>query len=257
MINLAEPCRPPGNFVTRLLLLLSCAFTCVAQAASENRVIVVDPYLELHTGPGRGYPIFHVVERNESVTLLRGKTDWIKLRTADGKEGWAYRDQMERTLAPSGERLRFTAQTAEDYQRRRWELGLLGGDYGGAALITIYAGYTFTPTLSAEFSASQALGDFSTATMAHLNLLSHPFPTWRYSPFFTLGAGGVRTEPRVTLVQARDRSDPTAHVGVGVRTYLTRRFIFRAEYKHHVVFTGIDERNEDIDEWKAGFAFFF
>jgi len=47
-----------------------------------------------------------------------------------------------------------------------------------------------------------------------------------------------------------------AHVGAGLRIYATRRFILRAEYKSYVVFTSRDD-NEEVEEWKVGFAFFF
>jgi hypothetical protein len=82
------------------------------------------------------------------------------------------------------------------------------------------------------------------------------FPEWRVSPYFTLGAGMIRTEPKGTIVATTDRTDGAAHVGVGLRTYLTRRFVFRAEYKTYVVFTSRDD-NEEPTEWKAGFSFFF
>ena len=29
----------------------------------ERKILIADPFIELHSGPGRGYPIFHVVER--------------------------------------------------------------------------------------------------------------------------------------------------------------------------------------------------
>ena len=41
-----------------------------------------------------------------------------------------------------------------------------------------------------------------------------------------------------------------------MRYYLTRRFFLRAEYKAHCVFTNRNQ-NEEADEWKVGFAFFF
>ena len=43
------------------------------EAAAQEKllqVFVSEPYLELSTGPGRGYPVFHVVEREESVDVL-------------------------------------------------------------------------------------------------------------------------------------------------------------------------------------------
>ena len=59
-----------------------------------------------------------------------------------------------------------------------------------------------------------------------------------------------------TIVEAPDRTDDIGHVGAGFRIYATRRFLLRAEYKSYVVFTSRDE-NEEIEEWKVGFAFFF
>jgi hypothetical protein len=103
---------------------------------------------------------------------------------------------------------------------------------------------------------SQVLGRFSDSTVASVNIVHLMYPDWRASPFFTLGAGAIHTEPKATLVATTDRTDSLAHAGVGVRTYLTRRFVFRAEYKTYVVFTSRDD-NEEIREWKAGFSFFF
>ena len=37
---------------------------------------------------------------------------------------------------------------------------------------------------------------------------------------------------------------------------ISRRFMFRAEYRSYVVFTSRND-NEEIDEWRGGFAFFF
>ena len=103
---------------------------------------------------------------------------------------------------------------------------------------------------------SQALGRFSDSTMATVNIVHLMYPDWRASPYFTLGAGVINTQPKATLVATVDRTDSLAQVGAGVRMYLTRRFVFRAEYKAHVVFTSRND-NEEVREWKAGFSFFF
>ena len=53
------------------------------EAAAQEKllqVFVSEPYLELSTGPGRGYPVFHVVEREASVDVLFRRTDWFKVR---------------------------------------------------------------------------------------------------------------------------------------------------------------------------------
>jgi hypothetical protein len=71
-----------------------------------------------------------------------------------------------------------------------------------------------------------------------------------------LGTGVLRTEPKATLVQTEDRTDQVGHVGIGLRAHLTRRLLLRGEYSSYLAFTSRDD-NEEVDEWKAGFAFFF
>lgn len=220
------------------------------------QVRIHEPYIELHTGPGRGYPVFHVVDRGEMVEVIKRRTDWFMLRTAKGKEGWARRSAMALTLTPAGEKTAFAEADFGDFSRRRWEAGVMAGDFEGADIITAYTGYMMTQNLSAELQLSQAFGNFSDALSASINLLAQPFPEWRASPFFLLGTGAIYTDPNVTLVNEEDRTEQITNVGVGLRVYLTRRFIFRAEYQNHVILQNTDD-NQEIDEWKAGFAFFF
>ena len=75
------------------------------QAAAREKllqVFVSDPYLELSLGPGRGYPVFHVVERDASVDVLYRRTDWFKVRDEHGVEGWARARDMRRTKLADG-----------------------------------------------------------------------------------------------------------------------------------------------------------
>jgi Bacterial SH3 domain len=243
-----------------VLLLISQYLLCgLVYGAEQYRVVqIADPYIELRTGAGRGYPIFLVVERGETITLLKRKTDWFKVRTKANQEGWVKLSQLQQTLGPTGEKTQFAEIAISDFMRYRWVLGVSGGDYGGAREISLYAGHRFAEHLSAELSLSQALGSYSSSLSVKAGLLAYPFTQWRYSPFFALGTGVVRTNPRTTLVQARDRTDQFASVGLGVQTYMTRRFVFRIEYNDYIVFsaTNAHDTNEEIHEWKAGFAIF-
>ena len=217
---------------------------------------VADPYLEMRTGPGRGYPVFHVVDRGEDVDIIKRRTDWFLVRALNGKEGWVNRAQMERTLQPDGDQVSFQPATIQDFTNARWETGLLAGDFGGANIISAYGSYSLNPNVSTELWLSQILGTFSNGYMASVNIVHETWPEWRFSPYFTLGTGVIHTMPKSTIVQGPDRTDPIGHVGGGFRIYVTRRFLLRAEYKSYVVFTSRDE-NEEVEEWKAGFAFFF
>jgi hypothetical protein len=229
----------------------------VAQAAGEFRTVsVADPFLEMHTGPGRGYPVFHVVDRGEAIEIVMRRTDWFKIRASNGTEGWVDRAQMERTLQPTGSAIEFEQANQQDFTDSKWELGILAGDFGGANIVSVYGGYSLNRNLSVEVWGSQILGNFSNGWTGSVNLTHEAWPDWRVSPFFTLGTGVIRTEPKSTIVQGEDRSDQVAHAGAGFRVYTSRRFILRAEYKSYVVFTSRDD-NEEVEEWKVGFAFFF
>lgn len=244
-----------------LLLVLSLGqFAIADHAAGAERqfreVTIADPFIELHTGPGRGYPVFYVAERGEQIAIKKRRTDWFQVQVARGQEGWVHFEQLGTTLEFDGDPFDLPALGFSDYATRRWEVGALYGDFGGANVIATYGSRSFTPNLSGEAWLSQALGRFSDSTMVTLNVVHLMYPDWRASPYFTLGGGVIKTEPKATLVATTDRTDSVALAGVGVRMYLTRRFVLRAEYKAHVVFTSRDD-NEEVREWKAGFSFFF
>ncbi len=225
-------------------------------AEAGLRVQVAAPYIELHSGPGAGYPILQVAERGEWVHILKRRTDWFKVRTRKGREGWVTIEQMRQVTLADGTPIYIEELTFERFRERDWELGLHGGEMDGAALLNLYAGYALSPNLSAEVDLSQALGSFSSQYMADVNLLMQPFPEWRYSPYFTLGTGLIYTSPHATLVLTEDRLDTSANVGVGIYAYLTRRFFVRGEYRRYTVFTGRDE-NEAFNQWKLGLGVFF
>jgi uncharacterized protein YgiM (DUF1202 family) len=252
----------------RAFLLLTCILMLAQNTAHADvfdrffgddrpiEVRIADPYIEMRSGPGRGYPVFHVEERGAWIEVLKRKTDWFKIRTGSGKEGWVARHQIERTLTPAGDRAEIRDATMQEFAQHRWEMGLMGGDFEGADVMTLYGGFSFTPNLSIEASLSRAFADFSDADMGDVSLAIHPFPNRRFSPFFSIGTGVIRSDAKTTLVQEPDSTDQLAHVGVGIRIYLARRFLFRAQYKNYVIFQSTDD-NQEIDEWKAGFSVFF
>jgi hypothetical protein len=243
-------------------LVLVLFAVCVAlpelasAAAAAYRVTVADPYLEMRTGPGRGYPVFHVVERGAQVEIDKRRTDWFKVETSRGKAGWVHRDQLLATLGPDGALVDLDEPGRENFASRRWEGNVMAGDFGGASVIGLIGGWAMHPSFTLELGISQAIGDVSDSWFATASIVHVFEPAWRFTPFVSLGTGVIRTDPKSTLVQAEDRTDQLAVAGIGVRGYLTRRFMVRAEYKSYVVFTSRDE-NEEVDEWKAGFAFFF
>ena len=245
----------PGLFV---LLVLMFGF---AQAEDEPvaQVTIADPFVELHTGAGTGYPIFHIIDRGSRISILKQRTNWIKIRAANGEVGWVSRDQMQQTLLPSGEKLTITEANQSDFSRRQWILGAAGGEFENAPIISIFTAYSFNQNLAAEISYGQSVGNISGSILLKANLLIQPFPEVSYSPFFTLGVGSIKVNPSATLVSSGRRDNSVAQVGIGIQHYLNRRFIFRFDFSEYIVFSAnnIEDKNEDISEWKAGFAVFF
>jgi hypothetical protein len=217
---------------------------------------VVDPYIELHTQPGRSYPVFYIAERGESVELLKQRTDWIKVRNQRGIEGWVHIDEIGRTVNEAGDALGLHSPNLESFANRKWEFGAMLGDFDGSDAITGYGGWQFTRNLSVEVAATENFGDFSDGSMLTGSIVHQMFPDWRYSPFLTLGGGVRETRPRSTLVGTEDRTDNVASVGGGMRIYLTRKLILRLQYKHYVVMTDRDD-DEEVNEWKIGISAFY
>jgi len=243
------------------VMLIIQLFSMDVYSASEplQQVKIADPYIEMHTGPGGGYPIFHVMERGALIEIIVQRADWYKIRTEKNKEGWVSFDQLSRTLSSNDEPLKFAQITQEEFTERDWEWGVMGGDFGGAPSLSVYGSYLFNPGFAAETSISQSIGDVSSSLLFKLGLVMQPFPEWEYSPYFLMATGIIDVKPSSTTIQPAERTNQFSNISLGVRTHLTQKIIFRLEYAQYIIFSATkdNDNNEDIKEWKAGLAVFF
>ncbi len=263
-IRSIQACRstnPVARLVGLVLLLIAAT---AAPAAQENlQVFVAEPYLELRTGPGRGYPVTQVVGRGEALDVLKQRTEWVKVRTERGVEGWAWQRDMILTRLADGTRLAIDLGDRAGFTAHRFEAGGMVGDFEGANLVSAYASFSLNEHLKIDGTISQFLGVTGDVTPADrsgsvfdLGLNHVFFPEWRFSPFVTIGGGLFNVDSDPQNPQNIDRNDQSAYVGAGFRFYLTRRFFMRGEYKSRVVFTSRND-NEELKEWKVGLGFFF
>jgi hypothetical protein len=219
-------------------------------------VVVADPYLELHSGAGSGYPVFYVVGRGDHIQVLQRRTDWFYVRTNRELEGWVSRGQMLATLELTGEPTDLHEPLRSDYTTRHWEAGAFMGRFDGASMLGIFTGYGISDHLTAELTLANSSNNIASNYIATLGL-NHTFaPEWLVSPYAGIGTGVIKINPRATLVQPVDRVNQIGYVSIGARGYVGRRFLLRVEYRSNIVFTTRNE-NEEADEWKLGFAFFF
>ena len=241
-----------------LLALLGATSVHAADvaAAVSQRVQVADPYLELRTGPGRGYPIFFVAQRQEWVVIELRHTDWYRVATEGGKRGWVQRQQLESTLTEAGGNKSFRDVLLDDYLRRRVELGAAWGQFKSEPMLKLWTGYRFADTLGAEFSLGQVQGVFSGTNFWHLNLVVEPWDDQRLSPFFGVGFGKFKSFPNTSLVGATITDAKLANASVGLRYHLTDRFVLRADYTIYTAFIA-DTRSGEYRAVTGGISFFF
>lgn len=244
-----------ARFLLSILLICSASISSV-HGAEYPSVRVADPYVDIHTGPGRGYPKTQIVERGDWLEVIIRKTDWIKVRTRKGHEGWVNVEALARTLDPDGERTQIRTVGKGDFIHRVWETGFKVGTFSGARTSDAYLGYYFTDNLSIEGTIGNAFGTSVDFLFLNASLTHQPWPEWRYSPYFTIGGGVKQTQYSKTEAQLSDRTDQTVHAGVGLRIYLTHHLMVRGEYRTTVILTD-QEQNEESDEWTIGLSAFF
>jgi len=258
--------RPPFGFGALLqIMVLLCIslsaradnfFTRLFQDDPLRQAVVADPFLDMHTGPGVGYPVFHVVGRGESIEIIKRRTDWFLVRTARGEEGWVGREQMLATLDTAGDPVSIRDPSREDYAARHWEGGAFIGRFDTGSEIALFMGYGLTDHLTAELTLANVFGSASNNFAATIGM-NHTFaPEWWVSPYFGLGTGVIKINPKSTIISTEDRTDQLGYYSLGARGYVGRRFLLRAEYRGNVIFTSRND-NEELHEWKLGFAFFF
>lgn len=237
-------------------LLVNVSWVCAEEALPE--VQIVEPYIEMHSGPASGYPVFYVAEKGQWIRVIKRRTSWFKVRTEKGLEGWVKQQALQQTLSSKGEAVEITDGSFDSYQSRSFEFGASGGSLASVPSLSVFASWIITENISTELSYSQALGDFSENRFALLSVSHTTFPEWRLSPYFRLGVGQIQTKPRANLVQSGEetRRNDLLAASIGVRYYLAQNFVVKLEYQNLLALTERDE-NEELEEWKLGFAVFF
>ena len=239
---------------------LLCLANPSVHAQVSERVQVADPYLEMRTGPGRGFPVHHVAARHEFVVIEMRATDWYKVRmpsdTGNDKVGWVHRRQLEATLTEAGVAKTFRDVAIDDYLTRRVQLGAAAGRFDSEPMLKIWGSYRLSDTLSLEATVGQVQGVFSGTDLWHANLLAEPWSDQRLSPFFGIGVGKFRNFPNSTLVGAQPTDANLANAMLGVRWYLSDRFVLRADYGIYTAFVS-DLRSQEFRAVTAGLSFFF
>jgi uncharacterized protein YgiM (DUF1202 family) len=226
------------------------------RSRKSELVQISDPYIEMRTGPGRGYPIFFVAPRSEWIEIELRHTDWFRVRTEDDKVGWVSRQQLESTLTAAGSTKTFRDVLLDDYLSRKVQLGAAWGHFKSEPMLKLWTSYRFSDTLSLEGTLGQVQGVFSGTDLWHVDVLIEPWSDHRLSPFFAVGVGKFKNFPNQSLIGATDTNAKLAVARVGLRYYLTERFLMSADYSMYAAFIS-DQKTTEYRAWTAGLSFFF
>ena len=242
--------------VALLALVTAPAPVRAADDLSIERLRVTDPYLEIRTGPGRGYPIFHVAAKDEWIEVTLRHTDWYTVRTENGREGWVQRRQLQTTLTEAGVSKSFRDVLLDDYLTRRVQLGASYGRFKTEPMLKLWTSYKLSDTLSAEATVGQVQGVFSGTDFWHVGLLAEPWSDQRFSPFFGIGFGKFKNIPNSSLIGALVTDAKLANATIGARYHLSDRFVIRIDYSIYTAYVA-DTRSSEYRAITGGLAFFF
>ncbi len=262
----AQRARSCG-WLYRLLVLVLAVVVIPVQAETSWQTLnekpdnvyfakVTSPFVDIHSGAGRGYPVFHVMERGEAFAVIKRKNDWFKVVTETNMNGWIRAQDLNGNVNGAGDDIAIANVDEQTFGKKPFEVGISVGDFGGTDAVSLYGSYHFIEKLAGVLTYSENFGDFTSGRAVGLTFEARPFPDWRASPFLIMGGGQRWTKTKQTLAQSATDNNGFFQVGAGLHVFVNARFAFRFEYNQHIVLTNIDD-DQQISEWKFGLSTFF
>jgi len=236
-------------------LMISPTITFGEDTAWQEATII-EPFLEIHTGPGSSYPVFYVAEKGETVSLMKRRVDWYEIRLRNGTEGWAYRHEIEKTLLAAGYRKRWTERIYDKFITRRAALGWSAGTFGGDQALYVRITYTLIDSLALEANGGFASGDLGSTQLYHGGVVVTPWRGEWLTINGTIGGGVTHVSPTSLLVNVESGTFSTAYAGAGITIPLFRNLEGRADVRHFTLFMNT-EQTEEFQEYSAGLVFRF
>jgi len=228
--------------------------------SGEDRIhqeaLVVEPFLEIHTGPGRNYPVFYIAEKGEPIRLIKRRVDWYKIRLPNGTEGWAHRLEIEKTLLASGYRKGFIDRIYDRFFVRRLEMGWGAGTFARDPMLYIRVKYILTDYLALEGSTGFGSGDLGSTELYHGGIVITPWENRWLSLHGTVGGGLVHVTPTSLLVNVTEGTFSEAHAGVGFSLPFFKSLLVRGDFRNFTLFMN-PKRTREFQEYSMGLSFRF
>lgn len=243
-------------FIIEMMGLIVMTSPTFGNEKDDPRAAVVEPFLEIHTGPGRSYPVFYIAEKGEEILLIKRRTDWFKVRLLRGQVGWVHRHEIDLTIRGSGYLKSWGDSIYDDYVENHLALGWGWGTFEKDNVLYVRINYLLNEVLSVEGNVGFASGDLGETNLYLGGLVMTPWKGSWFSLNGTLGGGLIETSPASLLVNVEKDSFPAAYAGVGFSAPLFRRLSIRGDFRNMTLF--IDPKQiQEIQEYSLGVIFNF
>ena len=227
-------------------------------ASAAEKVQVTDPYIELRTGPGRGYPVFFVagargVDRDPAAPhrLVQGAHRQRQRRLGPPRAARDHADRGRHRPRPSATSL------LDDYLRRKLELGAAWGQFKGEPMLKIWSALPVRGRAerrgarSARCRASSRAPSSGTSTSTSSR---GRIAGCRRSSASALGSS--RTSRTRAWSAPYITNANLANAAIGLRYHIAERFVARLDYSIYTAFVS-DSDSAEYQAVTAGIAFFF
>jgi len=240
-----------------LTLYLSCIISVLVMAGEPLSLQVVEPFIELRTGPGQHYPVHYIAQRGNTIQVLKSRTDWFKvslqLNNNNLTQGWIHSDALASTIALDNGQLAVNHPRLVSTYSPKWSAGFSLGRFNEADIVGGFLSYAIADTTTIEIHAGEYMGGIEQGWFSALQFNYAPYEIWRVSPFVALGYGYLALEARSSQPELDDVDDYYFHNGAGFNLRLTPKYKLRFEYKHFNVLTSTND-NKELESWHIAFA---
>ncbi|OUR66267.1 hypothetical protein A9Q73_07410, partial [Bermanella sp. 47_1433_sub80_T6] len=200
--------------------------TAVTPPAPQVELSVIDTYLELHTGPGRGYPIFHVIEQGQSVKVLRRRSNWFYVSDRRNTQGWVKQESLARTLAPTGMPAALPDIQHGDFLAQQGRIGFSVGQLGTSYTANVTAGYRLLSFAGIEVEYGQIFKDLEDGSSVGATVIIEPIKSWSFTPFISKGiAWQDWKKKKKSSVGGNSFSSNSEFTGAGINYYIGFNFV--------------------------------
>lgn len=195
--------------------------------AAPTMVTVEQAYVDVHTGPGIGFPVFTVIERGHRFNVLAEQGPWFKVQSDRQEVGWVAGEAIAVDAVNHSPRVSFAAAEHAYNSARNYMVGVDGGMLWRDYVYRLSGSYHMLKGLHMDMMYAQSAGLYMMSNYYSVGLQWYLWSEQRFSPSLFVAGGELQGNPRATLYPALKTQAGFVSGGLSVRMRMTDRFFIR------------------------------